>query len=217
MKHFVKAVQGPYEATYLRKPTREDLLQQMEINRRRGWPGMFDSLDCMHYIWKNCPKAWQGYYQNRDHERTIVLEADANQSLWIWHAFLETPSSNNDLTILDHSPLLQNYLRGESDDISYVVNNNTYNGYYLLIDGIYPQWIIFVQTISEPLGEKHQLFAKKQEGARKDVERCFGVLQARWGIIRQSNLYWHERTIHDIIYACIILHNMIIEDERDNN
>ena len=38
-----------------------------------------------------------------------------------------------------------------------------------------------------------------------------------WSIIRQSNLYWHERTIHDIIYACIILDNMIIENERDNN
>jgi hypothetical protein len=38
-----------------------------------------------------------------------------------------------------------------------------------------------------------------------------------WGIIRQSNLYWYERTIHDIMYACIILDNMIIEDEKDNN
>ena len=43
------------------------------------------------------------------------------------------------------------------------------------------------------------------------------MLQQRWGIIKQPNMYWHERTIHDIMYACIILHNMIIEDEREQN
>ena len=30
-------------------------------------------------------------------------------------------------------------------------------------------------------------------------------------------MYWHERTIHDFMYACIILHNMVIEDERKQN
>ena len=67
---------------------------------------MFSSLDCMHHVWKNCPKAWQGHYQNRNHERSIVLEAVADQSLWIWHVFFGILGSNNDLTILDRSPLL---------------------------------------------------------------------------------------------------------------
>jgi hypothetical protein len=31
------------------------------------------------------------------------------------------------------------------------------------------------------------------------------------------NLYWQERIICDIMYACITLRNMIIEDKRDNN
>ena len=57
LKRFVKAIQGLYKSRYLRKPTREDILQQMQINERRGWPGMFASIDCMHYQWKNCPVA----------------------------------------------------------------------------------------------------------------------------------------------------------------
>jgi hypothetical protein len=48
----------------------------------------------------------------------------------------------------------------------------------LLVDGIYLHWFVFVQTIHEPQGEKRQHFAKAQEVARKDVEQCFGVLQA---------------------------------------
>ena len=74
-----------------------------------------------------------------------------------------------------------------------------------------------MQTISEPLNGKTTWFAKKKEGALKDSERCFGVLQQRWRIIRQSSMFWQEETIYDIMYAYIILHNMIIEDEKDHN
>jgi hypothetical protein len=44
---------------------------------------MFASLDCMHYHWKNCPIAWQRQFQDKDDKRSIILEAIANQSLWI--------------------------------------------------------------------------------------------------------------------------------------
>jgi hypothetical protein len=48
-------------------------------------------------------------------------------------------------------------------------------GYYLT-DGIYPEWAAFMKTISLPQTNKQKLFAKFQEGVRKDVERAFGVL-----------------------------------------
>ena len=35
-----------------------------------------------------------------------------------------------------------------------------------------------MKTIPLPQLEKHKLFAKFQEGVRKDVERAFGVLQS---------------------------------------
>src|SRR3954463_8391025 len=54
-----------------------------------------------------------------------------------------------------------------------------------------------------------------QESARKDVERCFGVLQARFAIIRGSSRFWSKDDITVIMKACIILHNMIVEDECD--
>ena len=78
-------------------------------------------------------------------------------------------------------------------------------GYYLA-DGIYPNRSTFVKTIPCPQGLKKKHFAKAQESARKDVERAFGVLQAR---------FWDEETLADIMKACIIMHNMVIEDEGD--
>ena len=54
-----------------------------------------------------------------------------------------------------------------------------------------------------------------QEAARKDVERAFGVLQSRWAIVRGPARSWYKKNIKDIMYTCIILHNMIVEDEGE--
>jgi len=56
-----------------------------------------------------------------------------------------------------------------------------------------------------------------QEGARKDVEWCFGVLQARFGIIQNLFRLWQTYTNYEIMTACVNFHNMIIDDEKDCN
>ena len=49
----------------------------------------------------------------------------------------------------------------------------------------------------------------------KDVERAFGVLQAWFAIVRGPVRFFYHETLQDIMKACVILHNMIIEDKRD--
>ncbi|XP_033143314.1 uncharacterized protein LOC103861779 [Brassica rapa] len=66
-----------------------------------------------------------------------------------------------------------------------------------------------------PPGPKAVLFAQNQEAVRKDVERAFGVLQARFAIVKNPALCWDKVKIGKIMRACIILHNMIVENERD--
>ena len=83
-------------------------------------------------------------------KNSIILEAIANQSLSIWHAFLGVPGGNNDINVLDRSPLLTNFLKGHSQNMSFEVNGHRYPQYYLLADEVYPKWTIFVQTIHDP-------------------------------------------------------------------
>ncbi|XP_042051736.1 uncharacterized protein LOC121797066 [Salvia splendens] len=85
-------------------------------------------------------------------------------------------------------------------------------GYYLA-DGIYPRWPVFLKTISCLTDVMRALFAQRQEYARKDVERGFGVLQARWAIVKGSARSRYKHHIANVMYVCIILHNMIIHDE----
>ncbi|KAG7568238.1 Harbinger transposase-derived protein [Arabidopsis thaliana x Arabidopsis arenosa] len=121
----------------------------------------------------------------------------------------------NDLNILDRSPVFDDILKGRAPKVNYTVNGNDYHLGYYLTDGIYPKWATFIQSISLPQTEKASLFATHQEACRKDVERAFGVLQARFAIVKNPALSWDKVKIGNIMRACLILHNMIVEDERD--
>ncbi|CAI0625562.1 unnamed protein product, partial [Linum tenue] len=217
VQHFVRAVNAAFGDEYLRRPNATDIARLLHVGQQRGFPGMLGSIDCMHWEWKNCPTAWKGQYARGDHKTpTIMLEAVASQDLWIWHAFFGLPGTLNDINVLDRSPVFYEVLEGKAPKIQYSVNGSNYNLGYYLTDGIYPNWATFVKSIPLPQGPKHKLFAKKQEAARKDVERAFGVLQARFAIINGPSRMWCKGIMGDITRACVIMHNMIVEDERDS-
>ncbi|XP_024178577.1 uncharacterized protein LOC112184544 [Rosa chinensis] len=62
-----------------------------------------------------------------------------------------------------------------------------------------------------------QHFTRMQEAYRKDMDRAFGILKARWAIIRGPAHGWSKENLQYIMMTCIILHNMIVEDERDED
>ena len=221
VRRFAKLVIRLYGDVYLRAPNEEDTKRLMEMNEKRGWPGMLGSLDCMHWTWKNCPKSWHGMYCGKSKDATIVLEAVASEDTWIWHAFFGLPGTLNDINVLNRSPLFARLVSGDAPTCNYKVMNNEYSMGYYLTDGIYPEWATLVKSIKEkngvPLTRKEANFTRAQEKARKDIERAFGILQARFAIVRGPARFWDKKTLQDIMTCCVILHNMILEDERGLN
>lgn len=100
--------------------------------------------------------------------------------------------------------------------MTYTLNGKARTQGYLLADGIYPDWPIFVKTITNPTNPKEKLFAKMQEALRKDVERAFGILRKCWHILAYPARLWHLDVLKDVMDACIILHNMRIEYRTDD-
>lgn len=216
MKFFCIAVIEIFGDEYLRNPTTEDFELILAENSSRGFPGMLGSLDCMHWQWKNCPTRWHGSHVNgKIGAPTLILEAVATHNLWIWHCFFGMAGSNNDLNVLDNSHLFDGIVSGKTPTFNYVVNGHTYNMGYYLSDGIYPKWATLIQTISQPINAKQKYFAEAQEAARKDMERAFGVLQARFAIVKGVVRFWDREECGRIMKTCIILHNMIVESEED--
>ncbi|XP_050261162.1 uncharacterized protein LOC126705962 [Quercus robur] len=176
LKKFVKAVVDIFSKKYLRSPNNKDIAKILANGERSGFPGMLESIDFMHWKWKNCLAAWK-----------------------------------------ERFPLFSELEQGRAFAVNYSINGHEHTMGYYLADGIYPKRSTFVKTIPSPRGEKRKLFAKAQEPNKKDVECAFGVLQARFAIVRGPTRFFYSKTLQEIIKACIILYNMIVEDERDVN
>ncbi|XP_023747873.2 protein ALP1-like [Lactuca sativa] len=157
---------------------------------------------------------WRGQFTRGDHGvPTVILEAVVSNDLWFWHAFFGMVGSNNDLNVLQASPIFNDILQGKAPEMSYVVNGNEYKYGYYLGDGIYPEYATVVKSYTFSADDKRKMFKLAQESARKDVERAFGVLKQRWHIIKHPARTWDREKLRTVLTACVILHNMIIDEE----
>lgn len=214
LKLFSKAIVQTFGEEYLRSPTEEDAKRLLAENEERGFPGMLGSLGCTHWLWVNCSVAFLGQYKGKEKKPTVVLEAVASQDLWIWHAYFGCPGTLNDISILKRSPIFHQLANNDSPDVEFKVNGNSYSMGYYLADGIYPDYATLINTMKAPSSPKEKLFAKRQEAVRKDVERAFGVLK-NFAILQIGTRLHYMEDLSNVMLACIIMHNMIIEDERD--
>ena len=178
---------------------------------------MVGSLDCMHTYWKNCPVAWQGSYKGQKNKPSIVLEAMSDHHLFFWHVAYGYAGTLNDINILNLSPLLESFRDGsfeelESELVPFAIGENAFRYLYILVDGIYPRWSRFVRGIKEPITKEEKIFTSFQESARKDIERAFGVLQAKFQVLARPITLMDTELIGVMVSCCLILHNMCVSD-----
>lgn len=85
LEKFSCAVIVEFGDEYLRSPSTSDMERILRINAARGFPDMAGSIDCRHYVWKNCPTRLAGQFQGKGKKPTIVLEGIADAEGWIWY------------------------------------------------------------------------------------------------------------------------------------
>ncbi|CAL5086323.1 unnamed protein product [Urochloa decumbens] len=185
LERFAEGVIDKFGGQYLRCPTSVDMQRLLQIGEGCGFPA------------------------------TMFLEAVASQDLWIWHGFFGVIGSNSDIIMLNQSLLFTEVMKGKAPQVQFSINKRQYGVGYYLADGIYPEWTAFVKTAPHPQTEMERLFAQYQEEARKCTQQAFGVLQSRFPIVCGPTRFFQRATFGKIIQACIILHNMAIEDEKD--
>jgi hypothetical protein len=103
---------------------------------------MLGSIDCMHWRWKNCPKAWHDFYCGKSRDPTIMLEAIASHDLCGFGiVFLDC--RDLDINVLHRSHLFAKLASGEATACNYKVNGHDYTMRYYLAEDIYPSWEFF--------------------------------------------------------------------------
>ena len=84
------------------------------------------------------------------------------------------------------------------------------------MDGIYPEWSIFVNTFSNKNTPEKSKFATAQERVRKDVECAFGILVHRWGCLRKAipvNISIYKTA--QLVRSLCMLHNFCIDKQEE--
>ena len=219
-REFDKAVMDVYQKEYLRLPTPADLKAITKLHKTvHKVDGMFGSLDCSHTTWKNCPKAWQGSFRGKEKKSTIVLEAICDYHLWFWHCSYGYAGTLNDKTILNLSPFLESFVNGkfskletEAGVVPFNVQDEEFKKLFVLVDGIYPRYSRFVRGIKEPISEEEKSYTAWQKGARKDIERAFGVFEGKFQWISRLIHLHNLKDIAKRVGTCLVLHNMCVPD-----
>jgi Plant transposon protein len=135
---------------------------------------------------------------------------DMARSVWL-------PGSVNDLNILDMSSTMERIFCGEfPPSFTFLVNNVAFKTAYFLADGINPARALFIKTIRKAMSPKDKRDASAQEAIRKGVERSFAALVARWHILKQLCRLAKRDEMANVMKACILMTNMIVEGRRDN-
>ncbi|XP_071695608.1 uncharacterized protein [Rutidosis leptorrhynchoides] len=122
------------------------------------------------------------------------------------------PGSNNDINVLNFSPLFNTIKDGSAPPSPFEVNGRRYERGYYLGDGIYPDWAMLVKAPHNPTDESRKNFKRFQESARRDIELAFGLLQGRFAMLKTPTRTIDINKIRRHMYACIVLHNMIQEN-----
>ncbi|XP_047939481.1 uncharacterized protein LOC125187014 [Salvia hispanica] len=65
---------------------------------------------------------------------------------------IDMHGSNNDINVFQSSPMFNDQCNDVGPAIEFVAKGNRHNMGYYLVDGIFPNWPIFVKTIKHPLG-----------------------------------------------------------------
>jgi hypothetical protein len=74
---------------------------------------------------------------------------------------------------------------------------------------------MFIKSLKNSTSPEIRKFSLAQEGVQKDVERAFGVLIARFHLLKRPCLLRDRETMTTIMRASIIMHNMIVESRRN--
>jgi hypothetical protein len=102
-----------FQKKYFNIMTPADAKRVEEYHKKvHGVHGMIGSLDCSHFVWGNCPVAHHGQFQGKEGKPTLVVEAMADHTLYVWHAVFGYAGTLNDIIIWDNSFILHSICNG---------------------------------------------------------------------------------------------------------
>jgi hypothetical protein len=185
----------------------------LDYKRICGLPSVHGAIDATHFEIKR-PKSYpEDYYYFKSEKYAITMQAVVDSKKRFTDICVGMPSSVNDSRILRRSHLyrvvaqrgLMNMDTGMLDDIpSYIIGNK---GYPCL------SWLLVPFKSEMALNAIQKLYNRRLSRGRAGVENAFGFLKLTFREL-QNKIKLDLKFVPDVIYACCILHNILLGERN---
>ncbi|XP_045491609.1 putative nuclease HARBI1 [Colias croceus] len=175
---------------------------RQEFQRKFQLPGVIGCIDCTHISIVK-PHIDEQNYFNRKGYHSLNVQMICDDNLKIINVNAKYGGATHDSFIWSSSEV-EPYMRGlhENGELT-----------WLLGDSGYPQraWLMTPILNAEP-GSRAEVYTTRHLQARNCIERCFGVLKARWRcLLKHRTLHYHPRVASEVTIACCVLHNIALD------
>lgn len=188
-----------------------------------GFHGAIGSTDATHIPCEKVKDGLKNHHLGHKLPYTSrTYNLTCNNRRRILHTTGGHPARVNDKTLIRFDQLAINLKEGHIlddhffdlyyyDESSKSVKTQKYRGAWLLVDNGYLKWSITIPPFKAYSTSCEKEWSKWLESLRKDVECTFGILKARWRILK-SGVRCHGTEIVDKIwFTCCALHNMLLD------
>ena len=179
-------------------------------------PGCMGSVDCVHVPWPKALASQRSWYVGKEGIPTVAFEVIVSHNRKILSVSRPHPGAHNDKTIASMDPALH-AIRTLQPFITFAwqactaVGYAAYYGVYLICDGGYHLWRIMQRCNVVTSDSKILFLMNLIASARKDVECTFGIVKARFRILKVPLLTAELSEVNSIFTTCCIFHNMLLE------
>jgi hypothetical protein len=197
-------------------PQGEQIQKVNDTYSKVGFPGACGSMDVTHLRWDACPKDMTNFYKGRYPYPTVATQAIVDHNRRILYLSELFHGKENDKTITVNDPFCVSVIHGKLSQVEYCLYNEhgqrtRAHGGYFIVDGGYQNIACFVDPLSDAITLSEIKWSEYLTSVRKDVECTFGILKARFRILKYPLRYENLTMLTNIVKCCAILHNMLLE------
>ncbi len=192
-----------------------------------GFSGCVGSSNCTHIVMGRCQYNLKNYHIGaKSLQTTWTFNLTCNHWRRILHMTNGGPGRWNDQSMVRLDTFVSEIRDGTVlDDINFEllardkvgkVKKLHFSGAYLIVDHGYLNWLCTVPPfgVTNKVNEIH--WSKWLESMCKDVECTFGILKARWRILKAGVRIHGVNSVDYIWFTCCALHNWSLEIDGMN-
>ena len=184
--------------TFVHFPNDEDSMNQEKhkFYQVANFPGVVGCIDCTHVRILAPQGDEEPHYINRKGYHSINVQAICDSKMHFLNVVADWPGATHDSRILRSSKIGFEYASGERSGL-------------LLGDGGYACTNWLLTPVLFPRNEAERKYNEAHAVTRSVVERSFGVLKKRFGVLH-CEIRLCPKKACKVIGACFILHNMAL-------